>query len=158
MITQFAINIIIAAVWMLLQETLTWESFIVGYFIGVAVLYFTARRMDSPLYTRPLVAFMKLSVVFFVEVVKSSVRVAYLVLHPRLPVSPGLITVPLDVKSDEAITMLAGLISMTPGSLSVEVSDDRAFLYVHALEADDPEGSVAEFKHVFERRIMEVYD
>src|SRR5690625_1529651 len=153
--TQFVINIVIAFVWMLLQEQLTWESFILGYVIGLAVLYFTVRRLDMPLYTKPIVAFFKLSVVFFIEVVKSSVRVAYVVLHPRLPVSPGLITVPLDVKSDEAITMLAGLISMTPGSLSVEVSDDRAFLYVHALEADDPEGSVAEFKHVFERRIME---
>lgn len=157
MMTQFLINLIIAAVWMLLQEALTWEGFVLGYFIGLAVLYFTARQLRAPLYTKPVIAFLKLSAVFFVEVVKSSVRVAYLVLHPRLPVSPGLITVPLDVQSDEGITMLAGLISMTPGSLSVEVSEDRAFLYVHALEADDPEASIAEFKEVFERRIMEVY-
>lgn len=157
MITQFLINIIIAAVWMLLQEALTWENFVVGYFLGFAILYFTVGRLQLPPYTKPVIAFAKLSWVFFIEVIKSTVRVVYLVLHPRLPVSPGLITVPLDVKSDEGITMLAGLITMTPGTLSVEVSADRAFLYVHALEADDPEGSIKEFKEVFERRVMEVY-
>jgi len=156
-ITQFVINLIIAAVWMLLQETLSWESFAVGYVIGWLVLFFSVRRFGASLYTKPVVAFLRLSVVFVVEVVKSSVRVAYLVLHPRLPVSPGLITVPLDVESDEGITMFAGMISMTPGSLSVDVSDDRKYLYVHALEADDPEAAATEFKDVFERRIMEVY-
>lgn len=155
--TQFVINLIIAAVWTLLQETLSWESFALGYIIGFIVLYFTVRRLETPLYTQPIVAFLKLTGVFLLEVVKSSVRVSYLVLHPRLPVSPGLITVPLDVQSDEGITILAGMISMTPGSLSVDISDDRAYLYVHALEADDPEAAAREFKQVFERRIMEVY-
>lgn len=158
MIIQFVTNIIIAGVWMLLQETLTWQGFVLGYFIGLLVLYFTVRRLDSPsLYIQRVVAALKLIIVFLFEVVRSGVRVSYLILHPRLPVSPGLVAVPLDVTSNEAITIFAGMITMAPGSISVELADDRSHLYVHALEAGDPHKAAAFFKNVFERHIMEVF-
>lgn len=157
MMIQFVTNVVIAGVWMLLQETLTLESFVLGYFIGLLVLYFTVRRLDAPLYIQRVFAAVKLIVAFLFEVVRSGVRVSYLILHPRLPISPGLVVVPLDVTSNEAITIFAGMITMAPGSISVELSDDRACLYVHALEAGDPHKASAFFKDVFERRIMEVF-
>lgn len=157
MIVQFVVNIIIAVIWMLLQDTLAFKSFILGFFIGLIVLYFTVRRLDTPLYVQRLFAAIILIVAFLYEVVRSGIRVSYLLLHPRLPVSPGLVAVPLEVTSDEAITMFAGMITMAPGSISVELSDDRSTLYVHALEADDPHKAAEFFKRTFERRIMEVF-
>lgn len=157
MITQFVVNLVIAGVWMFLQQTLAWENFVVGYFIGLLVMYFAVRRLNSPLYMQYVLAFIKLAVIFLLEVVRSGVRVSYLILHPSLPVSPGLVAVPLDVTSDEAITVFAGMITMAPGSISVELSDDRRFLYVHALEASDPHKAAAFFKNAFERHIMEVF-
>jgi len=156
-ISQFVTNLIIAGIWMLLQEQLTWESFILGYLVGLVVLFLAVRRLNSPLYMQKVIAAILLIVAFLVEVVRSGVRVSYLLLHPRLPISPGLVAVPLDVRSNEAITIFAGMITMAPGSISVELSDDRAYLYVHALEADDPHKAAAFFKRVFERRIMEVF-
>lgn len=156
--TQVVTNIIIAIVWALLQETPTLESFFVGYLIGLVVLHFTVGRLDTALYTHRVIAFVKLILVFLGEVVRCGVRVTYLLLHPKLPISPGIIAVPLDVKSDEAITMFAGMITMAPGSISVELSADRKYLFVHALEAADPDKTAAEFKNTFERHIREVLE
>lgn len=155
---QFITNLVIAVVWALLQETPTVSSFFVGYLIGLFILHFTVGRLDSELYTRRLFAFVRLILVFLGEVVRGGVRVSYLLLHPRLPISPGIIAVPLDVKSDEAITMFAGMITMAPGSISVELSEDRKYLFVHALEAADPDKAAADFKNAFERHILEVLE
>lgn len=157
MITQFVVNLIIAGVWMFLQQTLAWENFVVGYFIGLVVMTLAVRRLDTPFYLHRVLAFIKLAVVFLIEVVRSGIRVSYLILHPKLPISPGMVAVPLDVTSDEAITIFAGMITMAPGSISVELSDDRKYLYVHALEAEDPHKAAAFFKNAFERHIMEVF-
>lgn len=157
MITQFVVNLVIAGVWMFLQQTLAWENFVVGFLIGSLIMFFAVRRLDAPFYLRRIVAFVKLAVVFALEVVRSGIRVSYLLLHPNLPVSPGLVAVPLDVTSDEAITVFAGMITMAPGSISVELSDDRKYLFVHALEADDPHKAAAFFKNAFERHILEVF-
>lgn len=158
MIAQFVTNLIIAGVWMLLQETLSFKNFVYGYLIGLAVLHFTVGRLDSAPYTRRVLAAVKLMVVFVAEVVRCGVRVSYLLLHPRMPISPGLIAVPLDVKTNEAITLFAGMITMAPGSISVELSEDRSHLFVHALEAGDPHKAAAYLKRVLERRIMEVFE
>lgn len=157
MITQFVVNLIIAGVWMFLQQTLAWQNFVVGFIVGMLVMNFAVRRLDTPFYMHRVLAFIKLAVVFFIEVVRSGVRVSYLILHPKLPISPGLVAVPLDVTSDEAITIFAGMITMAPGSFSGELSDDRKYLYVHALEAGDPHKAATFFKNVFERHIMEVF-
>jgi len=157
LITQFVVTLIIAGVWMFLQQTLAWENFVVGFLIGLVVMSFAVRRLDTPFYMHRVLAFVKLAVIFLAEVVRSSVRVSYLILHPKLPVSPGLVAVPLDVTSDEAITMFAGMITMAPGSISVELSDDRKYLFVHALEAGDPHKAAAFFKNAFERHILEVF-
>lgn len=158
MTTQFVTNVIIAGVWALLQDVPTWQDVVIGYFIGLVVLHFTVGRLDEALYTRRVFAAIKLIVVFLAEVVRGGVRVSYLLLHPRLPISPGIIAVPLDVKSNEAITVFAGMITMAPGSISVELSDDREYLFVHALEAGDPHKAADYFKWVFERHIKEVFE
>jgi Multisubunit Na+/H+ antiporter, MnhE subunit len=156
-ITQFVVNLVIAVVWALLQDTLSWHNLVVGFFVGMVVLNFAVRRLEHPFYMHRVLAFLKLTLIFFAEVVRSGLRVSYLILHPKLPISPGLVAVPLDVTSDEAITMLAGMITMAPGSISIELSNDRKVLYVHALEAGDPHKAAAFFKNAFERHILEVF-
>ena len=69
---------------------------------------------------------------------------------------PGIVKIPLDARSDLEITLLANLISLTPGTLSLDVSDDRKVLYVHAMYVNDREDFVASIKNGFERRILEI--
>src|SRR5690606_40710359 len=122
------------------------------------VMLLAVRRLESPFWLHRVLAFVKLAVIFLAEVVRSSVRVSYLILHPKLPISPGLVAVPLDVTSDEAITIFAGMITVAPGSLWVGLSDDRKYLFVHALEAGDPHKAAAFFKNAFERHMLEVLE
>jgi multicomponent Na+:H+ antiporter subunit E len=66
------------------------------------------------------------------------------------------VAIPLDLQSDEGITTLANLITLTPGTVTLDVSSDRKTLYIHAFDASDPEGLVRDTKERFERRVREL--
>ena len=93
---------------------------------------------------------------FLGELVISSMRIAWDVLTPRAYRAPGIVAVPLDAQSDTEIATVANLISLTPGSLSVDVSSDRRTLYVHSMFAGDPDELRMEIKNGFERRVLEI--
>lgn len=94
---------------------------------------------------------------FLWELLLANLRVAYAVVTPSYRMQPGIITIPLDVKTDAEITLLANLITLTPGTLSLKVSDDRRVLYIHAMFVDDPDQLRREIKAGFEQRIREVF-
>jgi multicomponent Na+:H+ antiporter subunit E len=81
---------------------------------------------------------------------------AYDVVTPGFHMRPAVVAVPLDVETDLEITLLANLITVTPGSFSLDVSDDRKVLYVHAMYVDDPDEYRREIKEGFERRVLEL--
>lgn len=88
------------------------------------------------------------------ELVVSSLRVAYDVLTPTLYMRPAIVAVPLDVRSDLAITLLANLVSLTPGSLTIDLSADRRTLYVHVMfVGGDVEDARRDIKEQLERRV-----
>ena len=94
---------------------------------------------------------------FFVrELILANLRVAYDVVTPRHRMRPGIIAVPLDARTDVEITVLSNLITLTPGSLSIDVSADRRFLYVHMMYIDDAEAARRQIKEGFERRVLRV--
>ena len=95
---------------------------------------------------------------FLVELVVSSLKVAWDVVTPRHRARPGILAVPLELRSDAAVTTLANLVSLTPGSLSLDVSDDRRRLYVHLMFIDDAERARAEIKQRIERRVKEALE
>lgn len=94
------------------------------------------------------------------ELVVSSLRIAWDVLTPRAYRSPGIIAVPLEARTDGEIAMVANFITLTPGSLSVDVADDPAtggkVLYVHSMFAQEPELLRRALKDGFERRVLEL--
>jgi multisubunit Na+/H+ antiporter MnhE subunit len=90
---------------------------------------------------------------FVYQNIMASITVAGLVLHPRRQVRSGLIRVPLDVKSNAGITMLAHSITLIPGTITVDVAPDRSHLLVHVLALDDPQAAVDEIKRTLERPI-----
>ena len=99
-----------------------------------------------------------LLVYFLKEILLSNAAVARILLSPVSSLSPGIVAVPLDLKSDAGITVLANLVTLTPGTLSLDVSPDRTTLYVHALHVDDPDAFRREVKEGFERRVKEVFE
>lgn len=94
--------------------------------------------------------------VFFIELWLSSVAVAKAALSPRPHTASAIIAVPLDLRTDIGIAMLANLVTLTPGTCSLHVSDDRRTLYVHALDAADPDQVIRSIKQTFERAIARI--
>ena len=95
---------------------------------------------------------------FLKEILLSNAAVARSLLSPVSSLSPGIVAVPLDLKSDAGITVLANLITLTPGTLSLDVSPDRKTLFVHALHVEDPDVFRRGVKEGFERRVKEVFE
>ena len=98
-----------------------------------------------------------LTILFLYELVLSSVKVATTVLSPRLDVKPGIVAYPLKVDRDFEITLLANLVTLTPGTMSVDISEDRRLLYIHALDASDPDQLRRDIASGFERKILEAF-
>jgi multicomponent Na+:H+ antiporter subunit E len=111
--------------------------------LGGRRFFVKARRMLS------------LAWLFLRELLLSALRVGLLVLRPRLDVKPAFIAFPLTATGDVEITLLANLITLTPGTLSVDVSADRRFLLIHAIDVRDREALVREIREGFETKVIE---
>jgi multicomponent Na+:H+ antiporter subunit E len=99
-------------------------------------------------------SWLRLIALFIKELVLSALQVAWLVVQPKLRLRPGFIAYPLTVTSDVQITLLANLITLTPGTLSVDVSEDRKTLFIHAIDIPDREALVGRIAAGFETRIL----
>jgi len=97
---------------------------------------------------------MHLGVIFMIELFKSSFAVAWAVMNPALKLNPAILVVPLDLKSDIHIATLANLVSLTPGTTSLHVSQDRKALYVHALDGTNPDDVISGIKTTFESILL----
>jgi multicomponent Na+:H+ antiporter subunit E len=154
----FAVNLLLALVWTVLTNSFTVFGFVSGFLIGLAALW-----LSQPLYGETgnyfvrIVRIVHLALYFILDLMKSSLRVAWDVLTPKDLSTPRIVEVPLDVTSDLEILLVTNLISLTPGTLSLDVSDDRKTLYVHAMFADDPEQVVSDLKNGMERMVRRVF-
>lgn len=167
---MLGLNFLLALAWLVLNNSYTPADLFVGLLFGFLVLRLSWRALSSEPFSfgrffrfntrRPLLLtwrWLRFLVFGFVEIVKSSVAVARSVLSPNMNLRPGIVAIPLDIKSDEGITTLANLITLTPGTVSLDVSSDRKTLYIHAYEVSDPEALRRDTKEVFERRVQELW-
>lgn len=99
---------------------------------------------------------LSLILLFLRELVLSALKVAWLVVQPEIKIRPAIIAYPLTVTTDAQITLLANMITLTPGTLSVDVSQDRKTLYVHAIDMETREAMVGDIAAGFETAILRV--
>ena len=92
------------------------------------------------------------------ELMISNLRVAYDVLRPVRHLHPGVLAVPLDLRSEGAITLFANILALTPGTLALDVSADRHFIYIHAMQLEDGQRALTSIKGGFERRVRELFE
>ncbi|HYG35193.1 MAG TPA: Na+/H+ antiporter subunit E [Clostridia bacterium] len=132
-------NILLALLWVLATGALTLANLALGFIIGFIVLG-VSRRVDAPgRYLSNWWHCLRLALFFLRELVTSSLRVAHDVLTPTHHMQPAILAVPLDAKTDAEITVLASLITLTPGTLCLDVSTDRKVMYLHAMYVHDEE-------------------
>jgi multicomponent K+:H+ antiporter subunit E len=149
-------SLMLAVFWLLLVNRVELPHLALAVAVGLLVPPLTARLRQARRPLRRLDAALSLSAVFLYDMLVANVVVAGLVLGPRRRIVPALIRVRLDMNDPTAVALLAGIVTLTPGTVSVEVSAERRTLLVHALRAPDPTGVAAQIKRRYETRIKEM--
>ena len=152
--------VILALIWAGISGNFTGLNLVFGGLIGGIAVLVLREALAGPRTLRRVKRIVSLTLLFVYELIVSAVRVAIVVVRPDLSkaVRPAIIAFPLTVKSDAEITLLANMITLTPGTLSVDVSADKSVLYVHALHMDDREAMIADIASGFEKKVSEVFE
>ena len=153
------IAIVLALMWAAITGSFTLLNLLLGGAIGIIALWLVRKQVAGPFLLTRARRIVALALLFFYELALSAIRVAWLVISPnmRAQLQPGIIAFPLTVKSDAEITLLANLITLTPGTLSLDVSEDRKFIYVHAISVPDKADLIKGIATGFEAKIIEVF-
>jgi multicomponent Na+:H+ antiporter subunit E len=154
--TRFLSNLLLSFIWIAITGAFTFENFVFGFALSFFLLWIiTINRSENKYFSRgpKIISF----VFFFIyELIKANLQVAYDVITPKHFMKPGIVKIPLDATSDLEITLLANLITLTPGTLSLDVSEDRKVLYVHAMYIHDKDEFIGSIKNGFEKRLLEI--
>ncbi len=129
----FLLNIFLAMIWTMLQGRLSAADFIAGFALGYLVIGLIQRLLGSGNYSQKVVQVVRFVAFVAWDIFTASLALAWLMLQPKPRLSPAVIAIPLDVKTDLEIVLLANLITLSPGTLSVDVSSDNSTLYVHTI-------------------------
>lgn len=154
----FILNVFLALSWSALVGSFTLPSLLIGYSIGYVALWVARPLFGQTAYFERVWRIVRLALFFVYELIVSSLRVVWDVVTPTHLSRPGIIAMPLDVEGEAEVLLVANLISLTPGSLSLDLSADRKTLYVHAMFVDDPKTLRRELKSGMERRVMEALE
>ncbi len=149
-------NISLALIWAAITGRFALSNVLVGMVLGYVVLFLARPIMGPSTYFARIGRALRFAAFYVRELVKANLRVAADVLTPRPSFRPGVLAIPLEARTDAEITMLANLITLTPGSVTLDVSTDRRFLYLHAMYIDDLEEYRTSVKTNMERRVLEV--
>lgn len=155
---QFLLNITIAFLWTLLMDEDAFypTTFLTGYLIGIGILFLMHRFFGTKFYLLRVFSALKLLLIFISELSQSSLLIMKQILSPKLNIKPGIFTYEHSMEGDYELTTLALLLTLTPGSVVMEVSPDGKVFYIHAMDVETSRDSVLKSIKVFEKAIMEV--
>lgn len=152
------LSLMVVAVWMMLVNAFAWGSLVFAVILGVLVPLATAPYWPGVTRYRHLAGLPGFFWVVFIDIIKANIAVAKIVLFlPKSQLQPAWVVVPLDIRQPEAIAMLASAITLTPGTVSCDLSQDSRALLVHCLHAPDPDAVLDEIKTRYEARLKEIY-
>ena len=156
----FLLNIILAVSWAALTGNFTMTGLSTGAAIGFAALWFAAPLFEDNGggYFKRVYKWIKLIVLFHWELIVSSIYVVWDVLTPGHRAKPGVICVPLTVKGEAEVLLVTNLISLTPGTLSMDVTEDCNTLIVHAMFAHDADQIRADIENGMEKWVREAFE
>ena len=152
----FILNLILAVGFSMVTARFNLTGLAAGFAIGYLALWVTRPLYDQPGYFQRVGRVLVLAVYFIYNLFASSLRVFWNVVTPLGNTRPGIVAIPLTARTDLEIMLVANLISLTPGTLSLEVSGDRQFLFVHFMFLENREAAVAEVKQGIEQKVLEV--
>ena len=150
------LNLILTIVWVALTGSFEFINFAFGFVLTFLILWIISSDKTDRKYFRVIPSIISFFFYFIYELIKANIQVAYDVITPTMYMKPGIVSVPLDANTDLEITLLANVISLTPGTLSLDVSDDRKVLYVHAMYIHDKDEFIRSIKDGFEKKLLNI--
>ncbi|MDF1534278.1 MAG: Na+/H+ antiporter subunit E [Methanosarcinaceae archaeon] len=150
--------------WCFVHGNVTILNFLLGSVLGLFIvlpfrkLYKFDQEESLSEIIRRIPYGIKLYFILNIEIVKASFMVAKIVLKPKIDLKPGIIAVPIRTKTDAGITAIANCITLTPGTITMDISDDRTMLYVHAIDASDPDAVRVYIRDKLEKYVLEVFE
>lgn len=158
MFGQLLLNILIAFLWVLLQDEDSFEfsTLFAGFLIGMGIIYVMRRFFFKEFYLKRVYSAFKLLLIFIRELLSSSILIIRQILSPKLNLTPGIFTYETKLKGDWEVTALALLLMLTPGSVVLEISPSNNVFYIHAMDIPDSKNAVLRAMTKFEKAIMEV--
>ncbi|MDQ0207812.1 Na+/H+ antiporter subunit E [Alkalicoccobacillus murimartini] len=156
MSVQLLLNILIALLWVFLQDSFEITNFITGFIVGLSLIYIMRRFFPTEFYLKKVVSIIHLLYLFIMELILSSVLMIKQILRPSLNITPGIFSFETELEGDLEITVLALLLTLTPGSVVLEITKDNNTFYIHAMDIPESRDAVMKAKSTFEKAIMEV--
>jgi len=150
------VNISLAVVWAALIGPFSLTNLLAGFVLGYLSLLITTRGGERGGYVWRVRAAIFFVVFVVYELIAANMRVAWYPVSNLKDLRPAVLAIPLEPMSDIQITTLANLITLTPGTLTIDVAPDRRMMFVHFMHVDDADEEIAGIKSGFERRILEV--
>ncbi len=149
------INILLALAWGAVTGSFLLINLVFGFVLAAIALWIIREQFHTSVYIYKAWRITSLILVFLMDLVVSAFRVAVIVLSPIRSYQPGFVAFPLSTDRNAEISILANMITLTPGTLSIDVSDDKSTLYIHCIDVPDTEALKANIADGFERKIME---
>ena len=150
------INIVLAFLWVFMNGDFTVSTFVTGYLIGLVAVYILRNFLPGRFYLKRLYWMIRLFFIFIIELVKANIEVVRIVMAPKIDIHPGFYAYPNDLEEEWEVALLSTLITLTPGTVVVAISEDYSIIYIHGLDMDDADTEIANIKTAFEDVIKEV--
>ncbi len=158
MAAQFLLNIFIAILWVLLkdEDVVTFQTLLTGFIIGSFIIWLMRRFFGRSFYLQRAISIIKLLLIFLEEMFYSSIVVIKHILSPKLDLKPGIFSYKTTLKKDWEVTVLSILLTLTPGSVVMEVNETGDVIYIHAMDLTRYKDDLKRSLKRFEKAIMEV--
>ncbi|WP_368653453.1 Na+/H+ antiporter subunit E [Ornithinibacillus sp. 4-3] len=155
---QFLLNLFIAFLWVFFNDEsyFRFQTFVAGFLVGIVIVFLMRRFFGGRFYLHRLFSVIKLIYVFIVEMILSTVVVIKEIISPKINIKPGIFRYETCLHSDWEITALALLLTLTPGSVVMEVTPEGNVFYIHAMDIERFRGDLERSLARFEKAIMEV--
>ncbi|MFD2200715.1 Na+/H+ antiporter subunit E [Shivajiella indica] len=149
-------NLLLAIIWVMATGTLTEENFIFGFMVSFLILYLITVNKEERKYFTMLPKLIYFILFMLWQIIKANFQAVKESLYTKSKLSPAIVKYPLEASSDVEITLLANLVALTPGTLVIDISDDKKVMYIHVLHLENKESFISEVKNNFEKRLLEL--
>lgn len=157
-------SICLGIIWSFVHGTVDFNNFLIGALLGPIVIrpFRSLYGFENKISFRKIIGkipkLIRFFYILFIEIIKANIMVAKIILQPKMDIKPGIIAVPIRTKTDMGITAIANTITLTPGTLTIDVSDNKEVLYVHAIDASDPQGLCDSIRDDLEEYVLEAFE